>query len=174
MAKRCAFVLNKDNVVEKISFDLNWTRGFDSVAKQQYVYDSYVILKAKGFDNIADITTANKDNLEARHLSPMLMYMNDVCLEDLYHQAITEESDSFRRQVTFTWLYYLIVNADENLRRTVMKYDGFMDVFHRPNEHHCTQAKAACICKKIFLSGLDLTDINKFVTWFRENENLDT
>lgn len=147
MAERCGFFI-EDYKIRKKCVNIRWDLGFDRYAKLEYISRLYKEFNTKGLSNVIDVTSANQTAQRGDRLSPLNIYMdNGYSIEDYYKDSRVDSSNYISRMLYFDWLYGSEVLKHNALVEVIKKYDVFTDVFHRPNESHCTQAFACAIIK---------------------------
>lgn len=167
MVERCGFFIENDKIRKRV-VNIRWDMGFNTWAKLEYIERLYKALVETGLSNILDITSANKTETKGNRLSPLNIYMlNGDSIEDYYKATRQDSWNYISRMLYFDWLYGSEVLKDVDLIDMVKKYDVFTDVFHRPNENHCTQAFACIVLKLTIKLGITeyYKDFNKFYEW---------
>lgn len=177
MAKRCVFYVEDGKVKRKV-FDLPWGRGFDADAKIDYIYDSYEILRYEVIGQILDVTSANKTSQNGYFLSPFYLRAFDGRnLEDYYADMKQDDWTAEARMLYFEWIYGATVLSSNRAFDLIKQYNNFIDIFHRPDEKHCTQAKA-CAILKLAMQDNDLIPLygnpESFYKWRTEHVNFVT
>lgn len=148
MAKRCAFYVKDGRVIREV-YDLQWTLGFTKEAKLEYIKKSYATLSETISGKIIDVTSANKTVQYGYILSPYYMVGAEGSnLEGFYKNTVKEDMAAEVRMLYFDWLYGVSAfSSRHECIELINEYDVFIDIFHRPDEGHCTQAKSCAILK---------------------------
>ncbi len=178
MVPRCAYYLNESRDVVRHSVLIDWDLGFDREAKHQYIMRLTQTLNKPDMV-IVDITSASYI-YEARMLSPIFVKMkNDPAksVEDYLGEIklFTSSVLSEESKIAFAGYVYMINLSDVNIK-TIIKYDGFFDVFNHPIKHpHNTQAYFATLYKKLMLERNEdvLSDYDKYVNWYNSVKVID-
>lgn len=178
MANRCVFFMREGRIIREV-FNLDWNLGFTADAKIKYISNAYEILKEKIPGETLDVTSANKTSQEGYLLSPFyLRVQHGMNFEDYYMKTKSNDDDWYTRMLFYDWLYGVTVLSNgKRCVELVEKYDNFIDIFHKPDNHHCTQAKS-CAVLKLAMQTRDPVKLysssSEFYAWRIENVNFIT